>query len=257
MIAEAHITHWSTIAPWANTTQVEQDLLLSRLICEIATDDYLGSELVFRGGTCLHKLRLQHPRRYSEDLDYVRVSAGGIGPLTSALTSLGRRLGFDVKTRIGEHPKVFFRTLSVEDVPIRIKVEVNTHERSPAEPVERVTYSVTSPYWSGTAAVQTFTARELISTKIRALYQRKKGRDLFDLWLALTEMNISGTALIEVFDPYRPPGLTAALATANLRAKIGDEQFRTDLDPLVGTWPVGYDIDTAAELIIHQVLTRL
>lgn len=50
---------------------------------------------------------------------------------------------------------------------------MNTHERSLAEPVENVTYSVTSRYWSGAAAVQTFTSRELISTKIRALYQRK------------------------------------------------------------------------------------
>ena len=258
MIAEAYVTHWAaTRAPWVTRTQIEQDLLLSQLICEIAADDYLGSELAFRGGTCLHKLRLHPPRRYSEDLDYVRVSASGIGPLTAGLTDLGRRLGFDAKTRIGEHPKVFFRTESAEGAPIRLKVGVNTHERSPADSLEHVTYSVASPYWSGTAAVQTFTARELVSTKIRALYQRKKGRDLFDLWLALTELNISGADLIEVFDPYRPAGMTAARAAANLRAKVSDQQFRTDLEPLVRTWPAGYDIDTAAELVIGQVLTRL
>ena len=91
MIAEAHVTHWATSAPWATPTQVEQDLLLSRLICEIATDPYLGPELVFRGGTCLHKLRIHPARRYSEDLDYVRVSPGGIGPLTAALTQLPTR----------------------------------------------------------------------------------------------------------------------------------------------------------------------
>lgn len=36
----------------------------------------------FRGGTALHKLHLESAYRYSEDLDYVRTSASGIGPLT-------------------------------------------------------------------------------------------------------------------------------------------------------------------------------
>jgi hypothetical protein len=40
------ITYWSAGAPWPTRTQVEQDLLLSRLICEIANDAYLGQELV-------------------------------------------------------------------------------------------------------------------------------------------------------------------------------------------------------------------
>lgn len=50
MIPQRHITQWSTKAGWTQVNQVEQDLLLSRLIVEIANDDYLGDELVFRGG---------------------------------------------------------------------------------------------------------------------------------------------------------------------------------------------------------------
>ncbi len=34
--------------------------------------------------------------------------------------------------------------------------------------------------------VTTFQQEELLATKVRALYQRRKGRDLFDLWLGLT-----------------------------------------------------------------------
>ena len=45
-------------APWANPDQVEQDLVLSRLMVEIATHEALKTELVMRGGTCLHKLWL-------------------------------------------------------------------------------------------------------------------------------------------------------------------------------------------------------
>jgi hypothetical protein len=59
---------WRSKAPWPNPVQIEQDLLLSRLMIEIASDDVLGPELVMRGGTCLNKLHLPAPLRYSEDL---------------------------------------------------------------------------------------------------------------------------------------------------------------------------------------------
>ena len=85
MIPEVVITRWSNDAPWPSRDQVEQDLVLSRLICEIANHNLLGDELVFRGGTCLHKLHLQRALRYSEDLDYVRVTAGPIGPVFGAI----------------------------------------------------------------------------------------------------------------------------------------------------------------------------
>lgn len=78
--------------------QIEQDLLLSRLIVEIANIDYLGGELVFRGGTCLRKLHAPEPLRYSEDLDYVRSTGGGIRELTRAVTQIGERLGMEVRT---------------------------------------------------------------------------------------------------------------------------------------------------------------
>ena len=69
MIPRAAITEWGRGVPWPTVEQVEQDLLLTRLIVEIANDDYLGAELVFRGGTCLDKLHAPEAQRYSEDLD--------------------------------------------------------------------------------------------------------------------------------------------------------------------------------------------
>jgi predicted nucleotidyltransferase component of viral defense system len=100
--------------------------------------------LVFRGGTALHKLHLPRPYRYSEDLDYVRSTASGIAELTRALTQLGKRLGYEVRTRISEHPKVLWRTRSVDGLPIRIKIEVNTHESSPARPHINLDHQVSS-----------------------------------------------------------------------------------------------------------------
>ena len=45
-----------------------------------------------RGGTCLHKLHLDEPRRYSEDLDYVRRTNTGIKPYITELRAIADRL---------------------------------------------------------------------------------------------------------------------------------------------------------------------
>lgn len=109
MMRRSDITQWGVEHPWQNENQIEQDLLLSMAMVEIANDPLLGSELVLRGGTAFHKLFLPEPYRYSEDLDFVRTSAGGIGDVMKRLTSLGRELGFDVRTKMGEFPKVYWR----------------------------------------------------------------------------------------------------------------------------------------------------
>jgi hypothetical protein len=97
----------------------------------------------------------------------------------------------------------------------------------------------------------------LVSTKLRALFQRSKGRDLFDLWLALTRLAIPPEEILTSFAPYRPDKYTGALAIANLQLKIQDDFFRRDLDALVGQSPTRYDIDQAAALVIDQLLSRI
>ena len=256
MIPQNAITEWARAVPWPTQEQVEQDLLLSRLMIEIARDDYLGAELALRGGTTMHKLYLSPPRRYSEDLDYVRSTAGGIGQLTGAVTAIGVRLGMRVSTRLSVHPKIYLRaafTASPRQT-MRVKVEVNTHELSPTEKVISVPFRISSMWFSGGTNIRTFGIEELLASKIRALYQRSKGRDLFDLWLGLTQMSVRPMDIAQCFARYRPEGYTQPLAIQNLRRKVADPDFREDLRPLVSAWPQGYDVEHAAEHIALQLL---
>ncbi len=258
MIPAAYITEWGNTVGWPTVDQVEQDLVLSRLIIEIANDAYLGNELMFRGGTCLHKLHLRPALRYSEDLDYVRRSGGGIGVLLDAVRAIADRLGMSVTTNITSFPKLRLRgPFTSGNGTMSVKIEVNTYERSPARELVRVPYTVNSQWYQGSADVQTFAIAELVATKIRALFQRSKGRDLFDLWLALTELAVPPADIIECFAPYRPDKYTAVNGEQNLRAKLTDLSFRHDLDQLVSTRRLGYDIDAAAELVVDQVLRQL
>jgi predicted nucleotidyltransferase component of viral defense system len=257
MIPQAAITRWALNHPWSTPEQVEQDLILSRAICAIAADPYLGAELTFRGGTALNKLHFPRAYRYSEDLDYVRSTAGGVGRILDTLRGLGRDLGFAVRSQLGEHPRVLWRAESENGIPLRVKIEINTHERSPAMPITSKPFAVESTWWSGQAQVRTFQLPEMIATKLRALYQRSKGRDLYDIWLALTEAGVDPDAVLRAFGPYRPAVFTAHAAVANLEAKLDDQGFRHDLDGLTTGLPAGYDLDSAASLIIRVLLSRV
>lgn len=162
-----------------------------------------------------------------------------------------------MSTRVSQHPKVYWRTTAASGIPLRIKIEVNTHERSPALPLITLPHRVESTWWQGQSDVRTFQPSELVATKIRALYQRSKGRDLFDLWLALEHLHLQPQAIIAAFAPYRPEGLTAARYQDNLARKLTDPLFRSDLDPLVRSWPDHYQIDAAAELVSGALLSQL
>ena len=56
MIPRSAITHWNKQVPWEDIANVEQDLIITRALTDIFSDEFLASELAFRGGTALHKL---------------------------------------------------------------------------------------------------------------------------------------------------------------------------------------------------------
>lgn len=74
MIPKPYIAKWQKHAPWKEFSQVEQDLIISRTLIELFSDDFLKENLAFRGGTALHKLYLNPAPRYSEDIDLVQIN---------------------------------------------------------------------------------------------------------------------------------------------------------------------------------------
>ena len=64
-------------------------------------------------------------------------------------------------------------------------MEINTREIDAYDPPGEVEFRVDNPWFSGRAAVCTFSREEMLATKLRALLQRNKARDLYDLAHAL------------------------------------------------------------------------
>lgn len=261
MIPAANITAWRRHAPWPDDTQVEQDLILSRFIVEIANDELLGPELSFRGGTCLHKLHFPSPARYSEDLDYVRRTRSGIKPHLAALAEIAARVGLREggTERSGSmvHAR-FDATPTSGSGQIRVKVEINIAETDALLPRVAIPFAVDSPWWRGEARVGTFRLEELLGTKLRAMYQRRKGRDLFDLWYALTRARPNEAEIADALRHYMGEQEFSFPELAhNLSAKLGDRDFRDDMLQLVGDLPEAYEPAAAADVVMACLGSRL
>jgi len=171
----------------------------------------VARQAVFRGGTALHKLFFDPPGRYSEDIDLVQREAGPIGPLVDAI-----RTGLDPwpgapRWKLGQGRFTLyyrFDTTSSPVVRMRVKIEINTREHFTVHGFMTRTLVVDNPWFSGCAELVTYQLSELLGTKLRALYQRKKGRDLFDLWLGIQHPDADARAVVEVFERYMERGGT-------------------------------------------------
>ncbi len=262
MIPRGDITKWQTAAPWAATAQVEQDLILCRAVVDIFSDPFLATHVAFRGGTALHKLFLHPPARYSEDIDLVQVRPGPIGDIVNALhVRLDPWLGKPQwKAKEGRFVLYYrFDSETPPIIPMRVKIEINTREHFSAFGTFSVPFRVDNPWYQGETRVLTYALEELLGTKFRALYQRKKGRDLFDLWLASHRALVDPSRVVEAFLKYVEHDevrVSRAEFEANLTEKVSDPVFRGDIGPLLAPG-LQYSIDQAAMEIMSALVSLL
>lgn len=265
MIPIAQIIHWRTIAPWTDNMQVEQDLILSRIIVEIFSDPLLRNELAFRGGTALNKLFFSPAARYSEDIDLVRTSKGPISDIANALRKkLEPWLG-KAKTEPTARSfkmKFYFNPENSPATKLRIKIEINIEENFSILNREFKEFSVQSEWFSGNAQIHTFHFNELIATKLRALYQRRKGRDLFDLWLALKHDDFNAIEAVRVFSEYMKKAekvITKEMFEQNMALKLKEQSFVDDIGALLSSQitTAEWNLYKAAEEVNNKIFFYL
>lgn len=250
MIPRDYITEWRAQAPWVRVYQVEQDLVISRALVEIFSHPVLQEALAFRGGTALYKLHLRPPARYSEDIDLVQTKAEAAGPMMDALREvLDSWLGEPRRKQSEGRVTLVYRFDSedVPSIPLKLKVETNTREHFAVYGLRKVPFSLSSRWFSGSCEINSYELDELLGTKLRALYQRKAGRDLFDLWVALADGKAKPERIVETFLAYMAHGkhtISRALFEKNIAEKMRDREFLADISPLLSD---GYTWDPQAE----------
>jgi predicted nucleotidyltransferase component of viral defense system len=262
VIPRDYITEWRAFVPWVEDAQVEQDLVISRALVEIFSHPHLAKELAFRGGTELHKLHLKGPARYSEDIDLVQVNAGPIGMTLTALHAvLDSWLGAPQSSQSEGRVTLNYRFAS-EDTPplrLRLKVEINSREHFTVFGYKKVRFEVNSRWFRGSAEILTYGLEELLGTKLRALYQRKKGRDLFDRAVALQTTSVEPDGIAETFARYMEhegKRVTRAQFEQNLAAKLRDKQFAADIQPLLAA-AYEWDRSKGAQVILERMIPAL
>lgn len=262
MIPQYSIQEWRELVPWNEDAMVEQDLIISRALISIFSDEFLASQLAFRGGTALHKLYLLPQPRYSEDIDLVQITSGPIKPIMYRLGEVLDWLPNRSTAQKKHSNKLFFRFDS--EIPpieqLRLKIEINCFEHfNVLGPIKR-TFTVTNSWFSGRAELNTYHFEELMGTKLRALYQRKKGRDLFDMFKGLTARECDLTKILNCYKRYmefvvdRVPSYKEYMQ--NMKEKMTDIEFLTDVNTLLRP-DEKYDPQEAYQLVYDKLIDKM
>jgi predicted nucleotidyltransferase component of viral defense system len=259
VIPGAYIQAWSATAPWPDARQVEQDLIICRALCDLFTAPALKGKIAFRGGTAIHKLLFKQPLRYSEDIDLVQVRAEPIGATVDAIRAALSWLG-QCRTQRAEHSMhLVFRFTPEGEVesPLKLKVEINTREHASLFAIKPYPFGVESDWYRGRAEISSFEPEELFGTKLRALLQRRKNRDLFDLHHGLNELQLDPDKVVGCFNHYLALDgvpISRAVAEQRMLEKL-TRSLTEDVAPLL---PRGVSFDTAeAVRAFERVWTEL
>ncbi|MBR2537148.1 MAG: nucleotidyl transferase AbiEii/AbiGii toxin family protein [Hyphomicrobium sp.] len=204
MIPNAYLQEWSAQAPWPDPRQIEQDLIICRALCDLFSAPELADSIAFRGGTAINKLLFAAPLRYSEDIDLVQTKAGPIGETIDAIRERLAWLGPLRRSQAGHSTHLIFQFTPEADTAasLKVKVEINTREHEPLHPIKTYPFAVANPWFTGNADIRSYEPEELFGTKLRALLQRRKNRDLFDMDEGLVQLGLDPARVIAAFDHY-------------------------------------------------------
>jgi predicted nucleotidyltransferase component of viral defense system len=192
----------------------------------------------------------------------VQIQSGAIGVVLKEIRRLIDPLLGNPTRDLRESSVVLNYRFSSEIPPVvrlRLKIEINTREHFSIMGIEKRPFSVKSDWFSGTCELSTYSLEELLATKLRALYQRRKGRDLFDLWIGLTEGHADNEAIVRVFQRYMEAGehhVTQEEFRENFRDKMKNRNFLRDTEGLLRPG-ITYDPQEAFRLVENRLINLI
>ncbi|MDP2787987.1 MAG: nucleotidyl transferase AbiEii/AbiGii toxin family protein [Pseudomonadota bacterium] len=277
VITRQDILAHQTEVPWPLIYQVEQDLLLCQAMVALFNDPFLKSQIAMRGGTVLHKVHLPPASRYSEDIDLVAIGdrpeehiRAAIKRVLQPVLGTHKRWGWEslkLAVRNAAKPsrilRVVYERPSIAEPgrTLSVVIEANVTERQPYLPVVAMPFSV--PFRGKMLAthVNSFDLPEMLGTKLRALFQRRRGRDLFDLYWAFSTAggSLSPEHVIDAFQHYM--ALEGSTVPRNefleqLDIRLADRGFCSDMGPLLRN-DLSYDPQAAGVHIRNNLLAHL
>lgn len=184
-------------------------------------------------------------------------------PIGSSIDKIRKLLSFLGEPKIKQKDRnttlIFNFESEMQPVQIlKLKVEINCREHFSVFDLKKKTYKVNSLWFNGQCNITTYEFEEF---KIRALYQRKKGRDLYDLFKALRLTDsLSKDKIIQVFLHYLKHEVTGIPSKAsflkNLEDKMKDPEFLGDTTALLRPDET-YDPNEGFDLVRKEIIERM
>jgi predicted nucleotidyltransferase component of viral defense system len=224
---------------------VEKDFALGWLLWALGTDPVLGEKWVFKGGTCLKKCYVE-TWRFSEDLDFTVLSDGPVAPdevlthLRPVLERAREQSGVDF---LAQEPNVkalangqaargsvYYRGPRQAPMVSRLNLDLSRLERVVLEPERRRISHAYPDHLPEPGTVLCYAFVEVFAEKIRAMGERGRPRDLYDIvnLFRRGDLREDGKRVREVLaakcDRKQIPTPTLqSLETASTRAELESE----------------------------------
>ncbi len=187
MLLTSHdLKAWADEQELSDLLFAELDFRLVKILEAIYHDDFLAKRLYMKGGTAINKLYLKDTSRLSVDLDFNHIGAKEEvlkerqalrEHICKILEKHDEECIIHSKHRY-EQTTIKARYKTLYGMTRSLKIEISHVERFPILPP--VQKQIKTP--EGNSEVTTYTLEELTSTKLRALMERSKGRDVYDLY---------------------------------------------------------------------------
>jgi hypothetical protein len=144
---------------------------------------------------------------------------------------------------------------------LRLKVEINTREHANLLGVRRYPFAVDNDWYRGAAEIASFEPEELFGTKLRAMLQRRRNRDLFDLHKGIGQLQLDPEKIIACFDHYlalEGKPITRAIAEQRMLEKL-TRSLTEDVSPMLPAGVSWSDADAidAFGLVWTELVARL
>lgn len=216
---------------------LEKVIHLIHILNHFAEDPYLKNRFVLKGGTALNLFYFNYPRLSVDiDINYIGSIERNImrqerEQVESAIEKIIFNEKYTFKSKPSDHAggKWFIRYNSDDGFPLKLKIEINSREHFSILGFLDQPFVSHSSWASGSTVIRTFYIEELMGTKLRALYQRRKGRDLYDLYLALTTLEkLDPSKIVHCFHEYMKFGghpISKKLFIKNMEEKLKNTAY--------------------------------
>jgi len=254
-LTERAIKGWADEQGYSNLLFAELDYRLLQTLDALYRNNFLAERLYMKGGTAINKLYLEKTSRLSVDLDFNHV-----GPKEQVLKErpdIRREIMKLLKKQDDsyvihsshryEQTTIKSRYKTVIGPPQSFKIEISHVERFPI--LDSVQKQLATP--DGQANVITYQIEELTATKLRAFFERLKGRDIYDLFfISRLELHPIITRKMFLYYFYRSRKVfNPKVHYGNLSKRYSSEKYVDDVSTFIKP-TVTFSLKEAAQQVI-------